>query len=51
MSTDRKKQRGYANMDFSAIFWLAGIGLIALVVFVLWAVWWLFTNVSITIGG
>lgn len=43
------KQKGYINLDLGPLFWFAGIGLIAIIIFVPWLLYWLFTNVSIVI--
>jgi hypothetical protein len=41
----------FGNIDWRPLFWLAGLGLIALLVLVLggggWAVWWLINHVQI----
>lgn len=40
-------QKGYINIDFTALFILAGIGLLAIAIGLPFALYWLFTNFSV----
>lgn len=48
------KQRGFIDIPkgvFETLFFLAVIGLLSSVGALFYLLWWLFTNVQITIGG
>ncbi len=52
--TRKFTQRGYVGFPkeaLQALFWLAAVGLAAIVGLGLYGLWWLLTNVSIAIGG
>jgi hypothetical protein len=49
-----EQQRGYINFPngfFETLLALAAVGVLACIGAVLYGIWWLFMNVTITIGG
>ena len=42
-----KYEKGYINIDFTPLFWLAGIGVVATLIGVPYFLYWLFSNFTV----
>ena len=49
-----EQERGFVNFPdgfFESLLFFVAVGIVACIGFVVYGLWWLFTNVTITIGG